>query len=96
MPKKYRTIIFLQDYTLEHPERERFEVMLDNRESEELFDFLLQWDMGDGGEYSERKPWGSADTVKHFDRHGEKYAVSYNYGLGYAALTEIKERGENE
>ncbi len=93
--KLYRSVVFLQDYTLEGEERERFTKMIGDRDIEELYQYLLQWEYHEGEETA-NKPWGESDNIQSFDKYmGTEYVVSWNSGLGYAALTHIREENHD-
>jgi hypothetical protein len=80
---RYRLVIFLSG--------DDFDKWYDEFNSEGWdngFEYLLQWEYGDG-EATDSEPWGAyEDSMTFFDGDLE-YVVSYNYNLAYVSLTEV-------
>lgn len=82
MPK-YRNVVFLQGDESDAP----FDILTDLGE-DDLFEYLLQWEYGEG-EALPDIPWGTYDVTSfHYDGDVE-YCVSYNWHLSYVSLTEV-------
>ena len=84
---RYRSVVFLDS-----PEDfDRWYEEMDSEGIDSGFEYLLQWEYGEGCEESETIPWGSLDvTSVHWDGDNQ-YVVSYNWNLQCVSLTEILE-----
>ncbi len=81
---KYRSVTFLQGDDTDQPFK-----ILDSQGTDDLFEYLLQWEYGENGTESTEEPWGFMDdTSDHYD--GDlHYVVSWNWNLAYVSLTEV-------
>jgi hypothetical protein len=73
----YQQIVFIQGDEAIEPLS-----ILEEHGQSALFDYCLQWDMGDGGDESNDAPWGKDDDLFQF----EDYFLSYNTRIGYVGL----------
>jgi len=80
--KTYESIVFMQG-----EEADEVLDILEEQGEEAAMDFLMQWDMGEGGEEYDTPPWGEADKLYE---KGD-YVMSYNTGLPAFGLTRIVE-----
>ena len=76
----YTPIVFLHDYQDETVADYLAGKLTDG----EMVDYLAQWDYGDGEEQAAPSA-GTADQTVEKDG----YALSFNFGLGYAGLDRI-------
>lgn len=84
MPK-YRSVVFLQG--------DDFQVWYDYFDAngyDDCFEYLLQWEYGEGEVY-DSEPWGSLDKTYESVDGDNKYVVSYNYNLSYVSLTAVED-----
>lgn len=77
---KYQHIVFLQEN-----EAEEAIATLEEEGAEAAFEYLLQWDYGEGEE-TDTPPWGTKDHLyRYFDGEFE-YVMSVNFVLPYIGL----------
>lgn len=77
---KYQHIVFMQ----EHEADEAIDILCDQG-AEAAFEYLLQWDYGEGEE-TDTPPWGTKDHLyRYFDGEFE-YVMSVNFVLPYIGL----------
>lgn len=77
---KYQHIVFMQ----EHEADEAIDILCDQG-AEAAFEYLLQWDHGEGEE-TDTPPWGTKDCLyRYFDGEFE-YVMSVNFVLPYIGL----------
>ncbi len=77
---KYQHIVFMQEN-----EAEEAIATLEEEGAEAAFEYLLQWDHGEGEE-TDTPPWGTKDHLyRYFDGEFE-YVMSVNFGLPYIGL----------
>lgn len=77
---KYQHIVFMQEN-----EAEEAIATLEEEGAEAAFEYLLQWDYGEGEE-TDTPPWGTKDHLyRYFDGEFE-YVMSVNFVLPYIGL----------
>ena len=77
---KYQHIVFMQEN-----EAEEAIATLEEEGAEAAFEYLLQWDHGEGEE-TDTPPWGTEDHLyRYFDGEFE-YVMSVNFVLPYIGL----------
>ena len=79
----YETVIFLDGDSFD--EADEAANAHEGSYGEGLFEYLSQWEYGDGVERHATPPWGWRDDTYAFDG----YIVAVNHGLAYASLTRI-------
>ncbi len=92
---KYRTVIHHNAYDDDNvanffdPEHPNY------MDEDVLYEHLIQWETGEGGDTSSVIPCGKADQQAMFkDGDGQEYMLSYHEGLEYASLTAVDEEDE--
>lgn len=80
----YRTVIFLDG-----DDFDKWYAEFDSEGWDNGFEYLLQWEYGEGGVISISEPWGAYEDSMTFFNGGLEYVVSYNWNLAYVSLTEV-------
>jgi hypothetical protein len=85
---KHKSIIFMQGDDAIEP----LDILENHENPADIWDYLRQWDDGDGEE-SDKPFYGSSDYIIKRD---DGLVISYNLSLGYIALSKIiKEENQN-